>query len=94
MGPTLLSTLLFSNIVLRRIPRVTSRIKPPNSNAAPVADVDSRIVDAAERHTPAEMPPTAAAILLENLSSLAKHEKTYARAGEELLIICMDDMGK
>ena len=81
---------------MRRIPRVASRIRPANSSAAvPVADaVGSRITDVAERHTPAEMPPTATAILVENLSSLTTHEKTYTRAGEELLTIWIVEIGK
>lgn len=88
--------LLLRSIFLRRIPRVASRIRPPNNSAAvPLADaVVSRITDVAERHTPAEMPPTATAILVENLSSLATHEKPYTRAGEELLTIRIVDIGK
>ena len=88
--------LLLRSIFLRRIPRVASRIRPANSSAAvPVADVVvSRITDVAERHTPAEMPLTATAILVENLSSLATHEKAYTRAGEELLTVRIIGIGK
>lgn len=68
----LMLTLLFSNF-FRSTPRVASRTKPPKSSAAPKEEVDL-IAEAAERQTPAEMPPTANAIFDLNFSIPTKHE--------------------
>lgn len=62
------------SIFLRRTPRVASKTKPANSKAAPLRDVEW-IAEAAETQTPAEIPLMAQAILRENLSILATHEK-------------------